>query len=175
MSQPDVKVDEITKVLGADPKLSARLIAYCNSPIVGSKRTISSLQQAVMVLGMRTLRLLSLSFSVMDTQSESDFNYDGFWRNSLATAIASKLLGKQRGENGDEDFLLGLVFNVGQIGIGNTFPEKVAEICPDADALSSVTVDMGTRSLWHRSLRHRCQAAGKMELSLQDGGAIGKV
>ena len=52
VTQPDVNVGEITKVLGADPKLSARLIAYCNSPIVGSKRMISSLQQAVMVLGM---------------------------------------------------------------------------------------------------------------------------
>ena len=97
VTQPDASVNEITKVLGADPKLSARLINYCNSPIVGSKRSISSLQQAVMVLGIRKLRLLSLSFSLMDTQGESDFDYDDFWRNSLATAIAAKLLGNRSG------------------------------------------------------------------------------
>ncbi len=142
VSQPDVNVNEITKVLGADPKLSARLIAYCNSPIVGSKRTISSLQQAVMVLGMRTLRLLSLSFSVMDTQSESDFDYDDFWRNSLATAIAAKLLGKRFGGSGDEDFLIGLVFNVGQIGIGTTYPEKFVEMLGDNKSISGLTVEM---------------------------------
>ena len=138
VTQPDVNVNEITKVLSADPKLSARLIDYCNSPIVGSKRAVSSLQQAVMVLGMRTLRLLSLSFSLMDTQSESDFDYDEFWRNSLANAIAAKLLGKRSGGNGDEDFLLGLLFNIGQIGIGNTYPEKLAEY----ECVSSLTVEM---------------------------------
>ena len=142
VTQPDVNVGEITKVLGADPKLSARLIAYCNSPIVGSKRMISSLQQAVMVLGMRTLRLLSLSFSLMDTQSESEFDYDDFWRNSLATAIGAKLLGKRLGANGDEAFLVGLVLNIGQIGIGNTYPEKLAGLLGEDKSLSTLTIEM---------------------------------
>lgn len=95
-----------------------------------------------MVLGMRTLRLLSLSFSVMDTQSDSDFNYDAFWRNSLATAIACKLLGKRSGGNGDEDFLIGLVFNVGQIGIGNTYPDKISEMLGEDQSLDELTVAM---------------------------------
>lgn len=145
VTQPDACVNEITKVLGADPKLSARLINYCNSPIVGSKRSISSLQQAVMVLGIRKLRLLSLSFSLMDTQGESEFDYDDFWRNSLATAIAAKLLGNRFGGNGDEQFLLGLVFNVGQIGIGNTFPDKLAELLGDRP-FSELTLDMEVES-----------------------------
>ncbi len=128
VSQADVGVEEIAFVLGTDPNLSAKLIGYCNSPIVGSKREIAKLQQAVMVLGLRKLRLLSISFSLMETSGDSDFDYDLFWRQSLATAVASKTLAARYDDDPDEMFLLGLVFNVGQIGIGNTFPEKVREM-----------------------------------------------
>ncbi|TWU02181.1 sensor domain-containing diguanylate cyclase [Stieleria varia] len=142
VSQPDVNVDELTKVLSADPRLSARLIAYCNSPMVGSKRKIASVPQAVMVLGLRTLRLLSLSFSLMDTQSKSDFDFDDFWRSSLATAVAAKCLGRRSGQSGDEEFLLGLVLNIGMVGMGVTSPQKLTELLADGKAMSEITIEM---------------------------------
>ena len=136
VSQPEVDVNEVTRVISADPGLSAKLINYCNSPIIGSKREIGSLQHAVMVLGLRTIRLLSLSFSIMDTKNDSGFDYEGFWCNSLATAVTSKMLSSRVGGNGEESFLLGLVLNVGQIGIGNTFPDQVIELA-GTDALAT--------------------------------------
>ncbi|MCA9138618.1 MAG: GGDEF domain-containing protein [Planctomycetales bacterium] len=126
VNQPDARIADITKVISADPKLSAKLIDYCNSPIVASSRTVSSLQQAIPLLGMRTLRLLSLSFSVMDTQGQAGFPYDEFWRQSLATAIAAKLIAKHAEQNADECFLLGLVFNIGAMGIGNAYSKELS-------------------------------------------------
>ena len=105
VSCPDVKVNEITDVLSADPKLSAKLIGYCNSPVVSPSRPVTSLQQAVTLLGMRSLRLLSLSFSVMDTRGCDGFPYDEFWRRSLGTAIAAKRLAKFSDRDPDECFL----------------------------------------------------------------------
>lgn len=152
--KPDVDIDEITKALSADPKLAGKLIGYCNSPIVGSKREITSLQQAVMVLGMRTVRLLSLSFSLMDSKLSTGFDYDEFWRRSLAMAIASKLVHNEFGGNGDEAFMFGLVFNVGLIGIGNTFPELYAEIesqrsgeMPESEKLGQNRYQIGAQIL----------------------------
>lgn len=126
-SIPDVDVGEITKTLSTDVGLSAKLISYCNSPLVGSRREIGSLRQAVMVLGLRTTRLLALSFSIMETENDSPFNFKEFWMRSLATAVASKTLANHLGENGDEALLFGLVLNVGQIGIGISCPELLAE------------------------------------------------
>ena len=141
-SKPDVQIDAISKVLSADPKLSARIIDYCNSPIVAPMRTISSLQQAVTLLGLRTLRLLSLSFSLMDTRSGSSFPYETFWRQSLANAIAAKLFARKVGSNGDESFLFGLVFNIGVIGIGATFSEELRERFGDEDLLQELNPDV---------------------------------
>ena len=141
VGRPDSSIVEITKVLSADPKLSAKLIDYCNSPMVATNREISSLQQAVTLLGLRTLRLLSLSFSLMDTKGNSGFPYESFWRNSLGMAIASKLLARHLRRSPDECFLLGLVFNIGLIGIGNNFEEELAERFEGEDLFHSITPD----------------------------------
>lgn len=139
VNQPDARIGDITKAISADPKLSAKLIDYCNSPIVASSRTVGSLQQAVTLLGMRTLRLLSLSFSVMDTRGGNGFPYERFWRHSLGTAIAAKTLSKHAGFNADEDFLLGLVFNVGLMGIGAEFTGELSKRFEDDNFLESLS------------------------------------
>ena len=130
VSQPEVDVQELTTVLSADPILSARVIDYANTPIVGAKREITDLRQAVLVMGTRMLRLLSLSFSLMETRNDGRFDYEAFWRLSLGTALASKIIANQNGEEGDREFLVGLLLNVGQIGIGNTFPDELASMLP---------------------------------------------
>jgi diguanylate cyclase (GGDEF)-like protein len=142
VNQPDARIADITKVISADPKLSAKLIDYCNSPIVASARPVGSLQQAIPLLGMRTLRLLSLSFSVMDTQGREGFPYDEFWRRSLATAIAAKLIAKSAEQNADESFLLGLVFNIGVMGIANAYSDELAERFEIDDLLDSMTPEI---------------------------------
>lgn len=139
VNQPDARIADITKVISADPKLSAKLIDYCNSPIVASSRSVSSLQQAIPLLGMRTLRLLSLSFSVMDTHGHDGFPYEEFWRRSLATAIAAKLIAKYSEQNADECFLLGLVFNIGAMGIGNAYPKELASRFSQDDLLEKLS------------------------------------
>lgn len=138
---PNVDVNEVTRVLGADPKLSGKIIDYCNSPLVGAGRNVGSLKQAVVVLGMRSLRLLSLSFSLTDTLKNTNFDYDSFWHSSLATAIAAKSLSIRCGRNADEDFLLGLVFNIGLIGIWNTFHKDMKERLGAGMPLEELNVD----------------------------------
>ncbi|MEM0925569.1 MAG: diguanylate cyclase, partial [Planctomycetota bacterium] len=128
--------DEIVRVVSADPKLSARLIDYCNSPSVCGSRTVSSLQKAVTILGMRTLRLLSLSFSVMGTRGEDSFPYQLFWQQSLASAIAAKEFATHAGCDPDESFLLGLVFDIGVLGIGCVHADEIAAKHPDVELLS---------------------------------------
>ncbi|MEO1525817.1 MAG: diguanylate cyclase [Planctomycetota bacterium] len=142
VGRPDSRMDEITKVLSADPKLSAKLIDYCNSPIVATKRETSSLQQAVTVLGMRTVRLLSLSFSLMDTRGGNGFPYEEFWRNSLADAIAVKQVAKHLDRNPEEAFLLGLVFNIGLIGIGSAFADEISARFGDKSVFDSLTPEV---------------------------------
>ena len=118
-------VDDIGRVISADPKLAARIIDFTNSPVTGVGKEVSSLQQAVVLLGLRTLRLLSLSFSLVETKKDGPFDYSAFWRKSMVNAISAKTIPDST--SGDEDFLLGLVFNIGAIAIGTSHPELLVE------------------------------------------------
>ncbi|MEO1617169.1 MAG: GGDEF domain-containing protein [Planctomycetota bacterium] len=141
VNQPDATMDEIARVIGADPKLSTSLIEYCNSPMMAGSRTVSSLQQAVTIMGMRTLRLLSLSFSVMRTRGEDGFPYQDFWKRSLATAIAAKELASLVQNDPDESFLLGLVFDIGLLGIGCVYSQEIERAFPEQDVLAVLTTE----------------------------------
>ncbi len=114
---PDVSIEEFAEVISADPALTVKIIDYCNSPIIGRQQVTTNLQQAVLVLGLRAVKLIALSFSLIQTKSnDSDsFDYRSFWNQSLATALVSKLLFDKKSGNGDDAFLVGLMLNIGEI------------------------------------------------------------
>jgi HD-like signal output (HDOD) protein len=143
-AQSDSTIEQVTKAISADPKLSCRLVAYCNSPIIGSRREISSLGQAVVTLGMRTVRLISLSFSLIETRDQGGFDYQSFWRRSLATAIASQLISKRASGNASESFLQGLVLNIGEIALANTFPDQYNAICDELGGYVDASTESDT-------------------------------
>lgn len=129
-SQPEVEIGEMANVIGADPSLSARLIEYCNSPMLARDKPTANIRQAIVVLGMRAVKILALSFSLVHTTSskETGFDYDAFWARSLATAVASKTFAINNGRFGDEEFLLGLMMCVGRVGLAHTFPSRYSEL-----------------------------------------------
>ncbi len=128
VGRSDSTMDDLADVIKTDPKLAGKIIAYCNSPMIGGRREIGDLSQAVVILGMRTVRLISLSFSLLETQDDQGFDYENFWRNSLATAISSQLIAEVARKNGSEAFLQGLVMNVGAIGLANAYPDEYADL-----------------------------------------------
>lgn len=129
-SQPDVEVVEMANVIGADPSLSAKLIEYCNSPLLAREQPTTSIRQAIVVIGMRAVKILALSFSLVRTapSTKNGFDYDAFWSRSLATAVVSKTFGSLGDSGGDEDFLLGLMMAIGRVGLAHTFPGRYSEL-----------------------------------------------
>ncbi|WP_158222868.1 GGDEF domain-containing protein [Rhodopirellula sp. MGV] len=140
VDRPDVRIEELAEVISADPALAAKLIGYCNSPLTQTTRTISSLHQSVTLLGMRTLRLLSLSFSLMETRGKDGFPYEDFWRQSLGMGIAAKRLSKICGTDPDESFLMGLVYNIGVMGLGICYADEFGRRFPNKCLLNDVSV-----------------------------------
>ncbi|MEL7497714.1 MAG: diguanylate cyclase [Planctomycetota bacterium] len=117
---------QIIQIVSSDPALSAKLIAFCNSPSQRRKHEITNLKQAVMRVGSKRLKLLALSFSLLksDTNDDLAFDMDQFWMKSLANALTCSVLGKQIGRQNEEDFLLGLVMNLGQVALALSCPDQ---------------------------------------------------
>jgi len=126
---PDSTVDDLAEVIRNDPALSAKILKMVNSSMFGISRQVTSITQAVSLLGMRTVKVLSLSFSVMDlTKSNEDegtsFDYDTFWRHSLTSAVAGRLLAEQTKKAlKEEAFVGGLLSDLGMIAACRCAPD----------------------------------------------------
>lgn len=121
----DVEISEISQVIGADPVLASKLISYCNSPLLARAMQVSSVNQAVVAVGLRAVKMISLSFSLMSTpeskREESFFDYTKFWNRSLATAIAARTIAEHIRSDRESCFLMGLMLNIGQLAMGHAF------------------------------------------------------
>ena len=134
-SQPSVEVKEMATVIGTDPVLTAKLIEYCNSPLLARNHVTTSVNQAIVVVGMRAVKILALSFSLVRStpSNNASFDYEHFWNQSLATAVVAQTIGAARGGDGNDEFLLGLMMKIGQVGLAHTFPSKYAELQNQAE------------------------------------------
>lgn len=96
LDQAAVSNDEIVQVLKYDTVLTAKLLRACNSPYFGFEDPVSSVEQAVLVLGHQQILhlVLSLAFSGAMNTPLPGYAAEGgeLWRHSLTTAMASETL-----------------------------------------------------------------------------------
>ena len=112
---------------------------------MGSK--ITSLHQAIKLLGIKAIKNLALSFTLMKTFQSNQYkviDYKRFWNNSLVGATASKLITeKLEPAHADDAFTLGLLQDIGILILGYCMPRpytlvlnevgKDAIICPHVE------------------------------------------
>ncbi|MBW7905686.1 MAG: GGDEF domain-containing protein [Phycisphaerae bacterium] len=132
------RVDELLALIESDAVLTTRILSVINSSFYGMKRKISSLRQAVVALGLRALRVMALSFSLVDAirrneQADSGLDYTAYWRRSLTTAVAGRLLARAVAPSLAEDaFTCGLIADLGIVAAWRAAPELYAPVFSEA-------------------------------------------
>lgn len=116
-NDPDAGLNELANIIRVDPALSARIIAHCNSAAMGMPREVDSIDRASVCLGMNSVRMIALSFSLVETSDDSGFDFPQFWNRSLAYAVASQAACRCNKHDIDFGFLTGLMMNIGEIAI----------------------------------------------------------
>lgn len=132
----DVTIQEISHLIQSDPALSGRIIKYANSVLLGARRPIVAIPDAVTVLGLHVVRQLALGFSLIsDSQHEPcrGFDYRQFWTRSLAIAIANRALNLYVKTSADETFTVGLLCGVGRLALATIYPDSYGALLAAAD------------------------------------------
>ena len=122
LRNPDVAVNKITEIVGLDQSLTAKILRLVNSSFYGFQGKISSLSQAIVLLGFNTVRNVILSVSVLKSFSSDKgckvFNAGKFWGHSVGTAFVAKNLAEHIKFKEPEDaFIGGLLHDVGRVFI----------------------------------------------------------
>jgi HD-like signal output (HDOD) protein len=95
--QEDVSIDKLASLVHRDPAMAATVLRAANSAFLGANREITELKPAMLLLGLRTVEVLVLTFALKSSLAHaqsSAFDYQLYWRRSITTGVAARLLAR---------------------------------------------------------------------------------
>lgn len=120
VGRDDTSAKQLAEVMSRDPGLTGAVLRLANSAYFGFPRKITTVTQAIVVLGFNTVQGLATGASVFRTLQLGAAGLDprGFLRHSLVTAAASRALASRRGaQRGGTAFAAGILHDLGKLVI----------------------------------------------------------
>jgi putative nucleotidyltransferase with HDIG domain len=121
----------LAKKIGHDPVLSARVLRIVNSPFYGITGQVSSLQEAVMVLGFSSVRRLALAVSLngsFPVRGHGEADPRRIWRHSFCVALCAQALARLARVDPEAAFTAGLLHDIGRIALLSVDPADFAVV-----------------------------------------------
>lgn len=123
----------VAEHLATDQSLSVRVLRLANSPFYGLARKVTNLSEAVVVLGMRTVKNLALVASTYPWMTRPLPGYclgpNEMWRHAFATAVGAQLVAQlTRKAKPDEAFTAGLLHDLGKVALSVWIDNKIQAI-----------------------------------------------
>lgn len=122
---------DLDRAIRNDQALTARVLKHANSAVYGKSRRISSLTEAVMLMG--DVRLSDLVLGVSLDDALGDCGVPGFgemaWDHSIDCAAAARALARFGGPvEPDAAFVAGLMHDIGLLVIARAAPAEMAAL-----------------------------------------------
>ncbi len=131
IENPRISLNEISSFVAGDPALTTKVLKMVNSPIYGFPGRISSVNQAVILLGLTVVKGLLLGVSVFELMQKTML---GLWEHSLGSAIVCRLIAKRKGlKEPDELSIDGLLHDIGKILLVLQYPEEYGNAMNESD------------------------------------------
>jgi diguanylate cyclase (GGDEF)-like protein len=128
----EADIAEIARIITKDPALSSKILRTVNSSFYGRSQNVSTISQALVILGLQSVKTLVLGFSLVTnlTKNKSKgFNHIVYWKRSIyaataARAIAAKISLVQQ----EEAFLAALLQDIGMLVLDQILGEPYGEL-----------------------------------------------
>ncbi|WP_168708493.1 HDOD domain-containing protein [Hydrogenophaga sp. PAMC20947] len=118
LSSDDLPASACVDAVERDQSLAVRLLRLANSAFYGARGHVASVEDAVGMLGLRTVASVVAAVSMRSTLALvpcNGFCFETYWRHALTTAILARELARQAVLDPGEAFLAGLLHDVGQL------------------------------------------------------------
>jgi putative nucleotidyltransferase with HDIG domain len=145
LRQEGLHIERCAALIERDQALCGRTLRLANSPFYGLSGRISSIRDALQLLGLGTVGTLmtaALLSARFDPHQCSGFDFRRFMRHAIGASIAARELARATGHNEAEAGLAGLLHDVGQLALAAYFPAELSAAlglarsadCPVAEA-----------------------------------------
>lgn len=115
----NVSTKKLADAVELDPALSVRLLRLANSPIYSLQKNVTSIYQAIDVIGTKSLYdivMMGMTADVFAKEIRSSVIGRTIWEHSLAVALLAREFSRMLGMRGtDEVFICGLLHDIGKI------------------------------------------------------------
>lgn len=133
LGSASASMHEVSSMIGQDPALTSKVLQTVNSAMFGAARRISSVQEAVQLIGFQVLRALVLGIQVFDffQNAALKLSLNTLWAHSLETAINAKRLASVEDLSDsacDEAFLAGLLHDIGKVALAASSPHEYQKL-----------------------------------------------
>ncbi len=126
VNDPDSSVSDLTTLIAKDPALTARLLKLVNSSLYYLPRRISSVSEAITLIGSSQLYNLALATSaasIIQTVGGSYIELRTLWERAVYSAILNQKLLSEKQQNSESLFITGLLSNIGALAVIKAVPE----------------------------------------------------
>jgi HD-like signal output (HDOD) protein len=156
MQDPRTSAEELGRAIASDPALVSKVLKLVNSAFYGFPGRISTITQAIVILGFSTIRNVVLTTSVLKAFNknavQNGFDVGKFWEHSLLTGAIARSLAVEREANFiEETFIAGLLHDMGRIVLSQKLPvefEKVM-IVKEKAGISQLAAEQSVLKLTH--------------------------
>lgn len=119
-ADPDLR--KVAQLIASDVGLSAAVIKTINSPLYGLRRSVTSIEQSVSLLGMKNIASLVMGLALRKAMPNSGL--ERFWDSAARTALIASHLAKNLNLGNREDaYLFGLFHDCGIPLLIQRFPD----------------------------------------------------
>ncbi len=126
---PDWTAKKLAMVIARDPAVAACVLKVANSSYYSFQRHIASLESAVSVLGLKTLKSLVLAVGIKTMNKRFGLIEKLLVEDSIGSALSARAIARQTGNlDPEEAFLAGLMRHIGKIAMNNIAPKSYTEI-----------------------------------------------
>ncbi|MBS1833207.1 MAG: HDOD domain-containing protein [Acidobacteria bacterium] len=130
LGQEDLRYREVAEILQVDAALTTGLLRLANTAMVGSRYPVSSVMQAVALLGVERVSALVATLSLgsfLGPVTKMPV-FAQFWRHNLATALAATVYAQKLNMDTDQAYLHGLLHDIGRLGMLMAFRDQYAAL-----------------------------------------------
>ena len=133
LSRQDFSIDEVNKLITADPGLASQVLWVSNSSFYSGLTKVTTIRDAIVRLGATSVANIAMLATQQDMYRSSDAKLNGImstlWQHALCCAIGAKWLATKTnlGALAEEAFLAGLLHDIGKLFLLKVMEEIIKE------------------------------------------------
>jgi len=131
LDRPEVEVEEIADLMLSDQVMTARVLKLINSPIYKPGHEITSLKRALLHLGLKHIREIVLTTSLIKAFGESSERLEvgTFWEHSFGVGMVAKIIAKKVGyADADKAYISGIILDLGEVFLSSHLPAEFRRV-----------------------------------------------